>query len=74
MAVIHQTRNFSYVAAELNRAVSKLPYAGYRLVPYHPRSPAEIPVTALVSLEEVPDDEDLFVFDAHPSLRISPEE
>ena len=74
MVVIHQTRNFSYVLTKLNGAISKLPYVGYRLVPYHPRSPAKILVTALVNPGELPNDNDLFVFDTHPSSRTSPEE
>ena len=48
LVVIHHTRNKAYILAELNGAVSKLPYAAFRLIPYHPRSKISIPVTTLV--------------------------
>ena len=67
MVVLRHTRNNAYVLAELNGAVSKLPYAGFRLLPYYARSPTNISVTTLVQPSDMPSDDDLFVFDSHPA-------
>ena len=45
MVVIERTRNGAYRLAELDGAVSKLPYATFRIVPYYTRSRTSIPVT-----------------------------
>ncbi|KAF8574129.1 hypothetical protein K439DRAFT_1551597, partial [Ramaria rubella] len=36
MIVVTCTRNSAYCLAELNRAVAKLPYAPFCLIPYYP--------------------------------------
>lgn len=48
LVVIRRTWNGAYILAELNGAVSKLPYAAFRLIPYLPRSKVSIPVTSLI--------------------------
>ena len=56
LVVIRRSRNGAYVLAELNGAVSKLPYAAFRLIPYHPRSKISIPVASLVDAADFPTD------------------
>jgi hypothetical protein len=55
LVVIHRSRNGAYILAELDGAVSKLPYAAFCLIPYHPRSKISIPVTSLVDVADIPD-------------------
>ena len=53
MVVVRRTPNGSYRLAELDGSVSKLRFAAFRLVPYHTRSRASIPVTCLIEREEL---------------------
>ena len=53
MVVLTESRNKSYRLAELDGAVSKLRYAAFRLVPYHSRTPAFIPLEELLSPEDL---------------------
>jgi hypothetical protein len=48
MLVLRRNRNSAYRLAELDRAISKLHYAVFRLVPYYAHSPSFIPVTHIV--------------------------
>lgn len=43
--VVKKTRNTAYILAELDGAVHKTPFAGFRVIPYHPRSRTIIPIT-----------------------------
>jgi hypothetical protein len=53
MVVIRKTRNGAYRLAELDGAVSKLPYAAFRIVPYHARSRTSIPVTRIIDHDDL---------------------
>ena len=53
MVVLTESRNKSYRLAELDGAISKLRYAAFRLVPYHSRTPAFIPLEELLSPEDL---------------------
>ncbi|KIJ13603.1 hypothetical protein PAXINDRAFT_25111, partial [Paxillus involutus ATCC 200175] len=52
MVVLHQTTGGSYLLAELDGSVSKLRFAAFRLLPYHPRSTSRIAVTTITGLDE----------------------
>jgi hypothetical protein len=45
MVVVRKTPGMSYVVAELDGTESKLHIAGYRVIPYFPRSKTDFPVT-----------------------------
>ncbi|KIJ12988.1 hypothetical protein PAXINDRAFT_24565, partial [Paxillus involutus ATCC 200175] len=45
MVVLHQTTGGSYLLAKLDRSVSKLCFAAFHLLPYHPHSTSCIAVT-----------------------------
>ncbi|TDL14356.1 hypothetical protein BD410DRAFT_734231 [Rickenella mellea] len=52
MVVVRRTQGGSYILAELTGAISKTRYAAFRLLPYHPRTHASIPVTSITGLSE----------------------
>jgi hypothetical protein len=52
MVVLRQTISGSYLLAELDDSVSRLRYAAFRLLPYHPRSRTHTPVTMVTGLED----------------------
>jgi hypothetical protein len=52
MVVVRRNRGGAYILAELDGAVSKLSYAAFRVIPYHARSRATIPVTKIVRMTE----------------------
>ena len=52
MIVLRCTRNGAYRLGELDGAVSRLRFAAFRLIPYHARSRAYIPVTHVVDGNE----------------------
>ena len=56
LLVVRRNRNSAYILAELDGSVHKLPFAGFRLVPYYPRSRTIIPVTSIVDTEDIPAD------------------
>jgi len=45
MVVISRSRNGSYRLAEIDGAISKLKFAAFRLIPYHPRSTSSLEIT-----------------------------
>jgi Integrase zinc binding domain len=45
MVVIKRTKGGSYILGELDGSLSKLRFAAFRLIPYHPRDIKAIPVT-----------------------------
>ena len=53
MVVVRKTTGTSYVVAELDGAQSQLRVAGFRVIPYFPRTTADTPVIA-----DITDDED----------------
>jgi hypothetical protein len=60
MIVLRRTRNGAYRLGELDGAVSRLRFAAFRLIPYHARSRAFIPVTHVVDGDDLasPDSDD----------------
>ena len=54
LLVIQKNCNMAYILAELDGSVHKLPFAGFRLVPYYPRSHTIIPVTLAVDSNDIP--------------------
>ena len=52
MIVLRRTVGGSYLLAELDGSVSRLRFAAFRLLPYHPRSRTRIPVTTVTGLED----------------------
>jgi hypothetical protein len=52
MVVLRRTTGGSYLLAKLDRSVSKLRFAAFRLLPYHPRSTSRIAVTTITGLDE----------------------
>src|ERR1700709_2885169 len=51
MIVLRRTVGGSYLLAELDGSVSRLRFAAFRLLPYHPRSRTRIPVTTVKGLQ-----------------------
>ena len=45
LVVIKRTKGGSYILAELDGSLSKLRFAAFRLLPYHPRNLKAVPVT-----------------------------
>jgi transposase InsO family protein len=60
MVVVRKTPGTSYIVAELDGAQSELRVAGFRLVPYFPRSFSSLPIVSGVR-----DDDDFTVDDPH---------
>jgi hypothetical protein len=48
MVVISRSLGSSYRLAELDGSISKLKYAAFRLIPYHPRSPSSVEITQFI--------------------------
>ena len=70
MVVLRRTARGSYLLAELDDAISKLRYAAFHLVPYHPRTKISIRVTDVTRLT----DEELDSFEAEEDMEQSDEE
>ena len=47
MVVIRRTKGGSYILGELDGSLSKLRFAAFRIIPYHPRNIKAIPITKL---------------------------
>ena len=45
MVVIKRTFGGSYILGELDGSISRLRFAAFRLIPYHPRDLSAVPVT-----------------------------
>jgi hypothetical protein len=58
MVVVRCCRSRAYTLAEVNRAVSKLKFAAFRLIPYYPRLHRELQVTKFVDPGELGGDEE----------------
>jgi hypothetical protein len=50
MIVIRRTKGGSYILGELDGSLSKLRFAVFRVIPYHPRDIKAIPVSKLPNL------------------------
>jgi len=51
MVVISRSQGGSYRLGELDGSISKLKFAAFRIIPYHPRSPTSIEVTQYIDLQ-----------------------
>jgi len=51
MVVISHSQGGSYWLGELDGSISKLKFAAFRIIPYHPRSPMSIEVTQYIDLQ-----------------------
>lgn len=49
MVVLRKTKSGSYILSELDGLISKLCFAAFRLVPYHPRNLQVVPVTKITN-------------------------
>ena len=58
MVVVRKTIGTSYVVAELDGAESQLRVAGFRLVPYFPRTATSVPIVTGVSDNDDPTEDD----------------
>ncbi|RXW12346.1 hypothetical protein EST38_g13510 [Candolleomyces aberdarensis] len=47
LIVVRRTTGGSYILSELDGSISRLRYAAYRLLPYHPRDIRQIPVSSI---------------------------
>ena len=54
LLVVWRNRNNAYILAELDGSVSKLPFAGFRLIPYYPQSCTNILATSIVDTDDIP--------------------
>jgi hypothetical protein len=52
MLVVSRTPNGPYHLAEVDGTISKLKFAAFRLIPYHPRSPSSIKVTRYLNPQD----------------------
>jgi hypothetical protein len=48
LVVVHRTFRGSYTLAELDGSVGRLNYAAFRLVPYHARRKASVPIAEIL--------------------------
>lgn len=64
MVVLRRTHGGSYILAELDGSISKLRFAAFRLVPYHPRDIRAIPVTKIT--DATPEALDKLTYDEDP--------
>ncbi|KAG2086155.1 uncharacterized protein F5147DRAFT_588639, partial [Suillus discolor] len=53
MIVVSRSQGGSYRLAEIDGEVSKLKFAAFRLIPYHPRSPTSLDVTQYINIENL---------------------
>ena len=65
MVVVRKTRGTSYIVAELDGTQSQLRVAGFRLIPYFPRTTTDVAIISDVPIDkdstcEDPDDERFF--------------
>ena len=57
LLVVQKNHNSAYILAELDGSVHKQPFAGFRLIPYYPRSRTIIPVTSIMDDMDIPQDD-----------------
>jgi len=53
MAVVWRSRNGAYILAEVNGTVSRLKFAAFCLIPYHPRSQKYLEITEFVDQRDL---------------------
>lgn len=66
MVILRRTTGGSYILAELDGSISKLRFAAFRLVPYHPRDIRAIPVTKITNA--TPEDLEELTYDLESPL------
>ena len=72
MVVVRKTQGMSYIVAKLDGAQSQLRVAGFRLIPYFPRTSTSVPLIS--NLPEDVDSMEEDPFDAHFLSSLSPED
>ncbi len=68
MIVLRRTTRGSYVLSELDGSISKLRFAAFRLVPYHPRDLRSVPVTKITDLSPTQLDDITHDLDTPPAI------
>jgi len=53
MVVVQRSRNGAYILAEVNRTVSCLKFAAFRLIPYRPHSRKYLEITEFVDQRDL---------------------
>jgi hypothetical protein len=53
MVVISHSINGAYHLAEVDGSVSKLKFAVFHLIPYHPRSPSTLEVMQFINVDQI---------------------
>jgi hypothetical protein len=66
LVVVRRTAGGSYILAELDGSISKLRYAAYRLLPYHPRDIRRIPISSITDMSSEQLDD--FTRDREPNI------
>ncbi|KAJ2936233.1 hypothetical protein H1R20_g861, partial [Candolleomyces eurysporus] len=66
LVVIRRTTGGSYILSELDGSISKLRYAAYRLLPYHPRNIRQIPISKITEMSS--DELDDYTRDREPNI------
>jgi hypothetical protein len=59
MIVVSRSQGGSYRLAEIDGTVSKLKFAAFRIIPYHPRSPTSIEVTQFINPQTLTGDDEV---------------
>jgi len=53
MVVVRRSRNGAYILAEVNGTVSRLKFAAFHLIPYHPCSQKYLEITEFVDQRDL---------------------
>jgi hypothetical protein len=61
MVVLRRTKGGLYILSELDGSISKLHFAAFRLVPYHPRNLRAVPITKITNA--TPEQLDNYTYD-----------
>ena len=72
MIVLRRTTGGAYILGELDGSISKLRFAAFRLLPYHPRDMKAVPVTR--GSHEYPEDLESFTHDSGNRLDVVTED
>jgi hypothetical protein len=59
MIVVSRSQGGSYRLAEIDGTVSKLKFAAFQIIPYHPRSPTSIEVTQFINPQTLTGDDEV---------------
>jgi hypothetical protein len=53
MVVVSRSINGAYRLAEVDSSMSKLKFAAFRLIPYHPHSPSTLEITQFINVDQI---------------------